>query len=1821
MEQYFRTRASVDDDPDLARNRRANDARLKSRFEHIFTKYGQDFDGVGDEIDLETGEIVVNNGHVARMRHEVDPGKRVSSQVLRVLGGSAQGNDADGRGSAVEDSLEDWEDDEGLNVSGDSSSDNDNDDENSQVQRIPAHAPDELSSDFYPPDEDDPVTARGEPARGEPMHESHGRTPSRIDKRDNVSTRKRSHEISHNGSPANPLATLPFFQQSMEAMQSNPGQRGSIDADAIQALGRSIADQLARFMTGNSKISRKKSRTKGNARESRWQYPVLPGDQAGRTPSLSPPGSPSAALFAASPDGEASIWAAQPPRRARKGHAGADGELANNEPRICYNCGRTDASTWRRGPNGVRCGGCSSYYHKYGLEKRTGDGSLSHRAESRPRSATIPAHKEPYPTNDETDLYALPATSTPAALAGYSANTARRLLEKGMPAKRQSTETEIGREVLSRGHIPMSTPTDHSDRLLNPAGHVDDGQDSGNDSRRHGKARYTARENQLITGLRENDKMSWDEIANCLPGRSAAALAVHYSSNLRHRQSLANSESARRELLGSENPRTEELERRMEEVPDDGEDYPEESGGHVIQQEDDENEEQLDENFAGPYTPEEDELIITMKDKEDMTFAEMTEYLIGRTEDVLLERYTLLTAHSRHPEHLALHTFARDNLSSPNFAGDARSAPRSRSHHDDARNQMPPPPVPGHLPREGSQSTARMATPMDKRHINSHIPRAGQHNTPMPQTPLVFIPNTGPPPGPSEVSLSAWATTQPASKGPLPFQPARKHLVPVQPNIPPFKLVDPFVSRSDSSVARRQDHSALSDPQRRHGRSKKAPADQSVDDLPWQPVNILPQTPSSASPQTDLHPRRSSRRTRISSLADQEGIYTIPTPDDVDFLQSIATSSQETQEADVATNSVNEVQTHVEPAEGEDSSIGQGPGGTQTINAAFTAKQDKFIKKAREKQQMSWADIAENLPGERTFTAQAVTSRYYDVVMTSTPRSNTHGPTTYSETETKLRQQYSAEESEKVAYYRDEEGMQWKPMSRVMPGRTPKSLQNHYFYHYYVPRQKKLLKQQGQEQEQEHDAAGRPRAEMPLLRQALKNSTRRTSEGVEVSARPGLSSKKSSLASKRTASDANTVKSPQSANKGALQTAAPEIGLDTSRSDRGGSKDEAMNLVNGDNELASRTILQPVTQDEVANAVDVQSEFASPSNIAAGTRQLQRPSPRHVAHVYIEPFRDMLAPPQPSALLQLPLNEPDAFLSAQPEGPGNRAGYEYRSPSPAYAAVYDTPARSHHHSTPHFSAPNPSLATTRVPLDEPYGQLDVDTPVSSPNNDTIVCETSIHEQDANSIILPEAAHSSVPVARSNSVDSVLSTVSKQTGPSGTKRKRSLVSSKRVNEFEVADSDSDSPEAEEAMGDRDDGISPKRPRRTLAQPKRFSSEFHDLTRSKGLKTSEKATDNGDRNAPVRRGVKPGSKRGSYRTKRSSIGSSSGLMPKPVTNDAAQEGEDPARPRRKGPWLFVPDPNEPMQSNSDWADAVSAAIRSTPSQRMAGHAVLDWFRHKYEYYRNSEGPWYHRVRNVLRRNPMFKKVDADAHNSEWTFADVPPTVLVQDGSDGGDEAEGDTSIFDDGEHVFTGQPVHDSTDLNDGGAGVRSERGRALPAEPIQNSTDVDDDYDVEMPNSGGPIADKSHHEEPTATPPMHSSLVHSAPTATEVPEVITISSDAPMKPEPVSEGNTTTTRPAKRSLEVEQPSPRSKALRKSDTALIRRVSALATPARSETRRNSLLARSTIPKRFEPLSARSERGTPAATFIEPTGRRVLWARDVKGDDVGEEDDELA
>ncbi|KAI1932031.1 hypothetical protein LOZ66_006954 [Ophidiomyces ophidiicola] len=56
---------------DIIAARRANDQRLASCLESIYQKYGKDFDGVGDEIDLTNRQLVIDNGHLESLEsHE-----------------------------------------------------------------------------------------------------------------------------------------------------------------------------------------------------------------------------------------------------------------------------------------------------------------------------------------------------------------------------------------------------------------------------------------------------------------------------------------------------------------------------------------------------------------------------------------------------------------------------------------------------------------------------------------------------------------------------------------------------------------------------------------------------------------------------------------------------------------------------------------------------------------------------------------------------------------------------------------------------------------------------------------------------------------------------------------------------------------------------------------------------------------------------------------------------------------------------------------------------------------------------------------------------------------------------------------------------------------------------------------------------------------------------------------------------------------------------------------------------------------------------------------------------------------------------------------------------------------------------------------------------------------------------------------------------------------------------------------------------------------------------------------------------------------------
>jgi hypothetical protein len=116
-----------DPDQELQQKRARVDFKLKSTFEAIFEKYGKDFGGIGDEIDMRTGEILVNNGHVLSMRHEMDAGD--SQSCSEELGDDLSGSE--------EDDIEEVEDDEDRDGEDDSEDELDEDDEEDYDEEDP----------------------------------------------------------------------------------------------------------------------------------------------------------------------------------------------------------------------------------------------------------------------------------------------------------------------------------------------------------------------------------------------------------------------------------------------------------------------------------------------------------------------------------------------------------------------------------------------------------------------------------------------------------------------------------------------------------------------------------------------------------------------------------------------------------------------------------------------------------------------------------------------------------------------------------------------------------------------------------------------------------------------------------------------------------------------------------------------------------------------------------------------------------------------------------------------------------------------------------------------------------------------------------------------------------------------------------------------------------------------------------------------------------------------------------------------------------------------------------------------------------------------------------------------------------------------------------------------------------------------------------------------------------------------------------------------------------------------------------------------------
>ncbi|KAF5027577.1 hypothetical protein F66182_319 [Fusarium sp. NRRL 66182] len=123
-----------DPDTQFAIKRANASHKLQATMAHIIEKYSRDFEGIGDEIDMATGEIVVNNGHLRSMRDEGDV------EGLWVEGDS---NIDEDEGILLEDLTDEYSDNEGrVREVRDSQGDDENSDRSS-VRENDSNAPPE----------------------------------------------------------------------------------------------------------------------------------------------------------------------------------------------------------------------------------------------------------------------------------------------------------------------------------------------------------------------------------------------------------------------------------------------------------------------------------------------------------------------------------------------------------------------------------------------------------------------------------------------------------------------------------------------------------------------------------------------------------------------------------------------------------------------------------------------------------------------------------------------------------------------------------------------------------------------------------------------------------------------------------------------------------------------------------------------------------------------------------------------------------------------------------------------------------------------------------------------------------------------------------------------------------------------------------------------------------------------------------------------------------------------------------------------------------------------------------------------------------------------------------------------------------------------------------------------------------------------------------------------------------------------------------------------------------------------------------------------
>jgi hypothetical protein len=305
---------------------------------------------------------------------------------------------------------------------------------------------------------------------------------------------------------------------------------------------------------------------------------------------------------------------------------------------------------------------------------------------------------------------------------------------------------------------------------------------------------------------------------------------------------------------------------------------------------------------------------------------------------------------------------------------------------------------------------------------------------------------------------------------------------------------------------------------------------------------------------------------------------------------------------------------------------------------------------------------------------------------------------------------------------------------------------------------------------------------------------------------------------------------------------------------------------------------------------------------------------------------------------------------------------------------------------------------------------------------------------------------------------------------------------------------------------------------------------------------------------------------------------------------------------------------------WEEILVACFRSRPGAELRRADIQEWVKAHNSHYRNTDEPWIHHIYNEFYRNPAFQKADPSQRKSGYILVESQLRWSATDQADGyGNEDQANVSAQSksaSAEHADINIGIQEGLDVCAASAefsgqdAVMQTNTHPASAEPSHNL----------FGNRGSVKSDALVVDLPALSSPVSRPTSNSA----NIVEVIDISSDSPVKQEPASEDRVSTSQAqhsTKHSLNAQERSPRAKHIRHSDPALVRRVSALATPARSSANsgRLGLHAQSTVPFNFEPLFGEGSRASPAVS-IGTSGRRVVVATEVARD-AGDEQDELS